>query len=147
VAALAGLVLVAVVVAAFVLLLRKVRSDRKAGIHRFGVGRLQGNELRLGGGSYRRTYVVTAGTRAEVVGSAQDARRSTVTRTLAGGVVAGPVGAIAGHAAKKKVTSTTAMLNIDGEDWTESLPVSSSDYALAVGFAQAINLAARKSAG
>ena len=134
---------IAVIVGAFVLALRKARSDREAGISRFGVGVLHGNELRLGGGSRQRTYVISVETHAEVIGSAQDARRSTVTRTLAGGVVAGPVGAIAGHAAKKKVKSTAAVLTINGEDWSESLPVPSSDYAQAVRFAQAINLAAR----
>jgi hypothetical protein len=121
--------------------IRQTRDDRAEGITRFGSSTLQGKTLTIRG----RNYDVTHGTTAEVVGAVERNRRSTVTRTVAGGVVAGPVGALAGHAAKKKAETSTAILAIDGKDWSESIPVGVDSYADAVRFAQAIKLAARTS--
>jgi hypothetical protein len=120
---------------------RKHSAERREGITRFGTLTLQGRKLQVRG----VTRDVTTATRAEVVGSVQEGRRSTATRTLAGGVAAGPVGALVGHAAKKKTRSSSAVLTIDGDDWADSIPVGPTSYAEAVRFAQAINLAARSS--
>ena len=57
---------------------------------------------------------------AEVIGSAQEGQRSTVTRTMAGAVAGGGVGAIVGHAAKKKTVASKAVLTINGHNWTHS---------------------------
>jgi hypothetical protein len=120
---------------------RRDAQERREGVARFGTLTLQGRKLEVRG----VTRDVTKGTHAEVVGSVQEGRRSTATRTLAGGVAAGPVGALVGHAAKKKTRSSSAVLTIDGDDWTDSIPVGPTSYAEAVRFAQAINLAARSS--
>ena len=119
---------------------RQTQSDKKVAIVRYGSSTLQGQMLTIAG----RIHRVTSGTRAEVVGMVEHGRRSTVTRTVAGGVVAGPVGALAGHAAKKKTATSNAILTIDGDDWAESIPVGTKSYPEAVAFAQAVNLAARR---
>jgi hypothetical protein len=133
-----GLVIVAVVTVRQ--LSKQHKADVASGVTRFGTLTLQGRTLRIRGAS----YTVTRGTHAEVVGNVSEARRSTATRTLAGGVVAGPVGAIVGHSAKKKTRSSSAILTIDGDEWTESVQVAATSYAEAVRFAQAVNLAARR---
>lgn len=119
------------------------KSDRAEGITRYGSSTLKGQTLTIRGVKRQ----VTSGTRAEVTGAVQEQRRSTVTRTLAGGAALGPVGAIAGHAAKKKTSTSNAMLTIDGDDWADSIPIGAKqyDYQAAVRFAQAVNLAARTS--
>jgi hypothetical protein len=119
--------------------IRKQSAERRVGVVRFGACTVDGTVLTIG----PRAHEITSATHAEVLGAAQEARRSTVTRTAVGAVVGGVPGALVGHAAKKKTRSSNAVLTIDGDDWTESLPVSASGYREAVRFAQAINLAAR----
>jgi hypothetical protein len=133
-----GIVIVAVLTVRH--LSKQVKADRASGLTRFGTLTLQGHTLQIRGTSHD----VTAGTHAEVVGSVQEGKRSTATRTLVGGVAAGPVGALVGHAAKKKTRSSSAILTVDGDDWAESIQVGPTSYAAAVRFAQSINLAARK---
>jgi hypothetical protein len=119
--------------------IRKQSAERREGIERFGRFVLSDGAIHVGGVA----HTVTGDTHAEVIGSVHEGRRSTATRTLAGGVVAGPVGALVGQSAKKKTRSSSAILTIDGDDWAESSQVAATSYADAVRFAQAVNLAAR----
>jgi hypothetical protein len=131
-------------VAAAVLGIRSANNEareRQEGVWRFGSFVLDEGVIRFGVDS----RPVTRSTHAEVAGSVTEGRRSTVTRTAAGGVVAGPVGALIGHAAKKKANTSSAVLTINGENWTRSVEVAPTQYRDAVRFAQAVNLAARRS--
>jgi hypothetical protein len=97
--------------------LKKAESDWVAGVAQFGICRLQEDELYVGG-ELRRTHRVTSGTRAEVVVSLEKV--------------------------KGKVKSAIAVLAIDGDDWTESIPVQDVEYMQAVRFAQAVTLTAQR---
>jgi|SRR5579871_2119970 len=137
-----------VVVAAVVLAIavavsegRKRAAEMAEGIYRFATCVLSPDTIRVAG----REYPLTRQTSAEVVGSVAEGRRSTATRTAAGAVVAGVPGALVGHAAKKKTNSSSAMLLLNGTDWSETVSVTAKSYGDAVRFAQKVNLAARTS--
>jgi uncharacterized membrane protein len=138
-----GVVIVLLAVAGgVVLFVRQAKTDvgeKQQGIQRFGGCVLAGDTIRVGVAA----HAVTTSTHAEVLGGVHEGRRSTATRTVAGAAVVGPVGAIVGHAAKKKTRSSSAVLTINGDDWTHTVQVEPTGYAEAVRFAQAINLAAR----
>ncbi len=73
--------------------------------------------------------------------------RRTLTRIAAGGVVAGPVGALAGAMLKKqtnvKVDSRELYLLIDGPDWAVLQRCNPRSATAVRRFAQAINQASR----
>lgn len=116
-------------------------AEKQVGVQRFAGFVLRGSRISVGASAYD----VTPDTHAEVVGAVQEGRRPTATRTVVGGAVAGPVGAIVGHAAQKKTRSSSALLVVNGDDWTHSVEIDPTGYSDAVRFAQAVNLAARTS--
>jgi uncharacterized protein YcfJ len=132
-----GILVLGTAVLATVVSLREHRE----GIRRFGSFSLKGDQIAVGS----QWRDITRDTHAEVHGSVQQGRRSTVTRTAAGAVVGGVPGALVGHTAKKKTRNSSATLTVNGPDWTYTADVPADRYQEAVRFAQAVNLAARTS--
>ena len=77
--------------------------------------------------------------------------RSTVTRMGAGTLVAGPLGLLAGAAARKGKTQTVdtreLYLLIEGDDWPDLIKCNPKHGKKAREFAQQINVAARTAEG
>jgi hypothetical protein len=100
------------------------------------------------GATVEKTRQVDATTRAEVSTSGQltTTRHSTVARTAAGAVLAGPVGAIVGHASKKGETTETrrVYVSVESEGWSELFAFGGDYEHAARKLAQAINTSARR---
>ncbi|HET7571776.1 MAG TPA: hypothetical protein VFJ77_03805 [Gaiellaceae bacterium] len=97
---------------------------------------------RTRGGS--NTYEIDPRVSAEVESAGNLAHRPSLTRVAAGGVIAGPIGAILGGAAWKKQDARELYLLVEGADWTELVELAPGKGGEARKFAQQVNLAARR---
>lgn len=94
---------------------------------------------------YRGDWQNTSACHATVDTAGNLRDRATVTRVVAGAVVAGPVGAILGGLFRKRVDDTQTWLVITGEkDWV--VPVARSLAGMARQFAARVNNEARERA-
>jgi hypothetical protein len=100
------------------------------------------------GSMVERSRSIDATTTAEVDTSGQliQQSRSTATRTAAGAVIAGPVGAIVGLGAKKKETldQRRVYLAVESADWSELFVFGGNLETSARRLAQTINRVARQ---
>jgi hypothetical protein len=97
-------------------------------------------------GEHRLSPTVTASV--DTAGNLATKSRSTLTRMAVGAMVAGPVGLVAGAAARKSknVDTRELYLQLDGGDWATTLRCDPDDGEQVRRFAQEINVAARSAA-
>ena len=101
--------------------------------------RLQGDRI-----SHRSQSQPVAGVTAVVESAGELQRRATLTRTVAGGLVFGPAGAVVGALFKKKVDTRELYLLIDGERFAWAVKLNPKRGAAARRFAATVNTAARQ---
>lgn len=95
---------------------------------------------------FRKTTKPVTGVTATVDVSGAVNRRITATRAGAGFVLAGPIGALVGAAARKKQDDREMFLLVEGPDFAWVEPVAAKHHAAARQFAAQINTAARGAA-
>lgn len=105
-----------------------------------GLGEIK---ITRGLGSAKR-HRIDATTSATVDTAGNLASRLSATRTAAGLVLAGPVGAIIGALARKKVDKRELYLLIEAAEWAEIIELKPKQGTAARGFAQKVNLAAHQ---
>lgn len=106
--------------------------------HQFAGVTLQGDTV-----SFKRESQPVNGVQAVVETAGELRKRSTITRTLGGGVLFGPAGAVVGALFRKKKDARELYLLIDGPKYAWVVEVSPSKGAAARKFAAAVNTAAK----
>lgn len=100
--------------------------------------------MKAGKLSYRGEYQPVAGVRVRVESAGELQRRSTLTRTAAGGLLFGPAGAIVGALFKKTVDKRELYLLVDGPVFAWAVEVRASDGPAARSFAAKVNTASHR---
>lgn len=91
----------------------------------------------------KTTHQIDESVAASVETAGNITTRPTVTRTAAGVVIAGPVGALLGLSARKKVDKRELYLLVEGADWAEVVELKPKQGAQARKLAQRINVLSR----
>lgn len=115
-------------------------------VERFAAVSFNGVTLQRDVIRYKRERFPTAGVAASVETAGGIDRRLSGTRTVGGALVLGPLGAVLGGLAKKKVDSRQAFLLVEGPGFAWAVEVDQGDLVKAHKFAAKVTAAGRRRA-